>query len=471
LARRVDPLIEDGKAEEAFARLNSLWDPFEAVVVFYEPRVYAKDRNEFETRSRKIDDILLLERGRAVRSALGKVREKLLPAYDKLWRYAEDVVLQVKSDEPTEPGPVLLAKFAKGWRDAQVGGMQCQAIDLMIGGSFRVPSKDKDDRAQWQSKKQRLLEEHGKFTAKMEKAVVDLIEADSVRSNPEEVQKLYPQYLDAASLLIALHGDDTFRDRIEAALKKFRAKSDQLVQDIATYDTATRRILFWRRLVAETQSVSSQQTFPALGDVFLRFASRSTNKDERLVNDVKEGIGKNRLNNLQINTFARVPTNYLSSQMIDQKVFTRDGIGLRMNSMQPTYPLKTRFHDRHYAGFTGKSPSIVRAIASLESDLLIDAQRPVPLTLDAQLAVASARRGDVLEVGGRVSALMLESLITRQASLTPADWGMIRIGALPSIGETGLDLLKQVQVRFVLNPLWLRHEYFYVDLADAAAKN
>jgi hypothetical protein len=71
-----------------------------------------------------------------------------------------------------------------------------------------------------------------------------------------------------------------------------------------------------------------------------------------------------------------------------------------------------------------------------------------------------------LEAGGRVSGLMLESVITRQASTAPGDWGMIRIGGLPTISGTGLDLLKQVQVRFVLKPLWLRHEYFFIDLSD-----
>ena len=463
LPRRVDSLIDKGKADEARTRLDLLQDPIEAAAVFYPPSGFATDRKEFTDREKKIDGVLWPARGRIIQRYLGTIRDKRLPPYDKLWRYAEDLVLKVKSDEPTEPGPAILAKFAKGWRDAQIGGMQCQALDTMIEGSFKGVKSDDVDRGEWLSKKKRLVEEHDKFTKKMDELVVALIEADAVRSTPEEIEKLYPQYLEAASLLIALHGDDTFRDRIEAALEKLRQKSERLVQDIAAYEAATGKVLHWRRTVAEAYSVKQQQTFPPLDETFARLASRSVVKNERLLD---EDAAKADLKSLAISTYGRMPTNYLSKEMLGKKAVVRDGIGLRMNGMQEAYPLKTRLDDRHYAGYTGKSPWIASAIASLESDLLVDAQRTIPLTLEAQLALSSARRGDVLEFGGRVSALMLESVLTRQASLTPGDWGMVRIGELPTLGSPGIELLKQVQVRFVVNPLWIRHKYFYVDLAE-----
>jgi hypothetical protein len=482
LKQKVDPLIANGKFEEALLRLDQLTLPLQAMFVFYEPKEFDWERQEIADRASKILDPLKELQGKIARREIGKLRSQLLPDYERLWRGVDDLVIKVRQAEPVDPGPSLMKKFASQWADTQMRGMRCQALDWMIENTFPSGAAT-TEKTEWQAQNKSLLENHQEYTKKMAELVAALIEADVVRATPEEAEQLYPEYLKSISPLLALSDldiaakaargraaetDASFRGRVEEALAKLADKSERLAASVAAYDLATSDLLKWRSRVAKARAAKTQQGYLALDLALQRAASRSSNELERLLTD-----DKSQLNTLAIQTFARVPTNFISGKIVGEKVFVRDGIGSRAAA---AYPVMTRLSKRTYAGFQGDPQWIADAIARLESDLLLNPQRPVPLTLEAQLAIASARRGDIQEAGGRIDAMLIESVITRQTSLTPRDWGMIRIGDLiveeskdsrNSDQDPRLERLKQVQARFAIKPLWLRHEYFYVDLPDS----
>ncbi|MCG8584927.1 MAG: hypothetical protein MI757_09475, partial [Pirellulales bacterium] len=450
MERIVDPLIAKGQIAKAYEALMPIQDDVMSILVFYDRKRFESKRARLEKRLADTKEPYRNLQIQAVFKSVGAVRDRYAPNYDRLWRGVEDIILKVKNDEPVEAGPVLLKKFAGGWAKTHLAGLRCQAYDWVLASG--VSAYTGEEKKAWQAKRKKLIEDHNKFTTKMTELVISLIEADVNRSTPEQIEKLYPEYLEAVSLLVALQGKG-FRDKVQAALDKMAAQSTSLSQQIADYDAATGDLLRWRRKIALAHAAKAKRTFSPLDAALRRAALRSDEPPERLLKNEESP-----LSTLAIKSYARLPTNFMSQHVMNSKVHVSNGIGFRSAA---GYPLLTLRKNRHYAGFRGDPNWIAEAIAQLESDLLIDQDRPTPLTLKAQLALAGARRGDIESAGGRISGMMLESIITRQTNLLPSDWGMVRIAPLAELAlEENAGILNQVQTRFALNPLWLQNAYF-----------
>ena len=477
LKSKVDRLIASSKYQEAQKQLEAATDRITIYLPFYDSSNFKDFNVEVDKRRQKIERAVNLERGRAVRRGIGALRDSITPDYNTLWQAADDLAVKVKNAENVGDGPTLIKKMSGEWAKAHMNGARCQALDRMIAYSLASES-DTEEREKWKNKQAALVAAHNKFTDKMANAIVAIIEHDVNRAAFDQIESLYPQYLAAVIPLLRLNDLDrtksarsaasakqeNFRTRIAAALTQFASKSPALTKSIAEYQSQTSELLAWRRMVANAYAANSEQTFSELGTTLARAAYRSPDMSERLLVDEKAAI-----NTLAIQTFARVPLNYLAERVAGTKVFARNGIGSRTDKK---YMLLTRLASRHYTGFVGNPAWISDAVAQLESDLLVDGQSDfVPLTLDAYLALATARSGDLASFGGRISAVMLESPITRPASLTSSDWGMLRIGHLyatkqsrSNLTKAAQDQLKQAQIRVALRPLWLRHEYFFVNV-------
>ncbi len=142
-----------------------------------------------------------------------------------------------------------------------------------------------------------------------------------------------------------------------------------------------------------------------------------------------------------------------------RRVWLTDLVGLPTKSRITI----ARYGKRNYARFS--SPDALDArfsqgVAALESDLLVSEAAP-PLTLEAAVALAKARRGDLEAAGGRITGLALESLVVRFATLSSGGRSLIPLGPLPQESGWG-DSLRQAMMQFEIEPEWVRHECFFV---------
>ena len=103
----------------------------------------------------------------------------------------------------------------------------------------------------------------------------------------------------------------------------------------------------------------------------------------------------------------------------------------------------------------------------LKFDLLVGEQAP-PLTLSSAIAVDSASRGTLAAAGGEIAGVYLEALITRFASLKPMASSLVPLGELPI--DSRQRLLQQTVMRFELEPTWVQHEHFFIELSTVAAE-
>ena len=129
----------------------------------------------------------------------------------------------------------------------------------------------------------------------------------------------------------------------------------------------------------------------------------------------------------------------------------------------------SRYSVGTYVTCRSLSGSCAAVIAALRTDLLVTDQTP-PLSLAAAVAIDSAERGDAVTLGGTVSGLHLEGLITRFAGLPDTLWALETLTMSRANMKLDSGLLPNVVVRFELQPRWAQHEYFFSDLAAAATE-
>ena len=126
-----------------------------------------------------------------------------------------------------------------------------------------------------------------------------------------------------------------------------------------------------------------------------------------------------------------------------------------------------RYRSRTYANVPA-GLDLGAELESLKFDLLVSEQAP-PLTLASTVALDSAERGDLVAVGGDVVGNHLESVITRFAALPAAAHVLLPLGVLPSEDMTLMGL-NQMLMRFDVQPRWVQHDHFFVELAAPAAE-
>src|SRR5687768_11214877 len=97
---------------------------------------------------------------------------------------------------------------------------------------------------------------------------------------------------------------------------------------------------------------------------------------------------------------------------------------------------------------------------------MVNDQLP-PMTLEAAHAVMTAERGDMVEVGGEISGVHLESVITRFASLPASAAVLMPLGSLPAETFDGAPL-NNALMRFAIAPRWVYHDYFFTTLPPPA---
>ena len=149
----------------------------------------------------------------------------------------------------------------------------------------------------------------------------------------------------------------------------------------------------------------------------------------------------------------------VTARMLGRQVALDDLVGLPIQ----TRITVARYRQRSYARFTVPdelAQRFAREVAALESDLL--AGSTPPLTLDAAVALARARRGDLAAAGGEIIGIYLEPLVTRFATLSEAGRTLIPLGRLANEPGTAVAL-RQVIVQFEIKPAWVQHECFFLE--------
>ncbi|NQT16976.1 MAG: hypothetical protein HQ582_29735 [Planctomycetes bacterium] len=380
-------------------------------------------------------------------AALAEAREAQTPDFDALLGEIRSAASSVQGSSAVEvegqslTGPEFLERFGQRWQEAQHQAVRCRGLDWARRAEAATQASAK------------LTSQHARFSAEVGGAVAALIEADAARADASAARGMLAAYLEQVAQLVALSGDDSLESAVGPVLEKLATKSPELAAEVEAYRKATTDVLRWRRRTAEASARARKDEFPPIQAEFFR-AVQATDSTPGLV-------PAGAVDTSRAEFSGPVPSimGPAAEKLMGRRVSLADLVGLPTKSRITI----ARYGKRSYARFSVPDALAARfaeRTAALERDLLVSESAP-PLTLEAAVALARARRGDLAAAGGEITGVTLESLVTRFATLSSAGRTLIPLGPLPQ--ESGWrDVLRQAVMQFEIEPAWVRHECFFV---------
>ena len=450
---KVDRLKEAGKWEQAEAEILQVLDSMEARTVWYVPSTRRAMIGRFDVPLVTVSEKSSKVQQARTEQALAQARRQEVPDFDGLLGRLRQATAAVRSGGKASvggkplAGPQVIEEFGRQWQAAQLAAIRCRALDWARGDSGRQELGE-------------LAAAQARFSRDMVSALVAVIEADTARASADEVRPLYEAYLAALAPQVALGADDTLAEAARPALEKLAVKSPALAAEVAAYRAATSVLLGWRRRVAEARAAAQMGQYSPLEKEF-RDAVAGDRPSPGLVST-------NSANTKQAMLRSPAPVVMQSAvpKLMGRRVCLVDVVGLPVstktasNFTSSKKMAASRYRERTYA-LIALPLSYEAGVAVLERDLMVTASSP-PLTLEAAVAVASARRGDLAAAGGEITGVYLESVINRFATLTPAGGVLLPLGPLEA--EPTRGMIAQVLMRFDVKPAWAQNAYFFVEL-------
>jgi hypothetical protein len=337
-------------------------------------------------------------------------------------------------------GPEVFRAAWEQWQNLQLEAARYRALCWMNA----QPESEAALRA--------MLEDAGSFEQSIHGAMIALIEADADRAAADQIKPLYAAYLRAAGPLVPLTAEDSMADELQTALDELAAKSPPLVAEVAAYRLATDDLLAWRRRAAQSAADARRASGTPAHQAYRKAVTADGDNPGLLRKGAVTSENANLLGPAPEILQASIP------ELVGKSVFVERLIGLK-----PDHDMTvSQYRDRAYV--QAKLPgALAGEIAALEADLLISDDAG-PLSLQAAVALASARRGDLAAVGGTLEEAALESVQTRFATLPEAGRTLLPLGRLPEESASRARV-RQVLARLVVQPAWFQHEYFFFEAA------
>ena len=441
---RLLDMLETGTVFLSSAEHQSIYDPFEEVRG-------AVDRAMFRSRMVQANEILRQSR-RAQTPDFAGVDAQMKTAAQALTQSAK-----VPWAEESLTGPELVDRFGQKWREIQVMSLRCQALDWAM--QFRASDMYEGEGDSSIDKRDAISGPMRQFTASVEQAIAQAIDADAQRASAEDAIRLYHEYLRVLAPLARQAERRGLASVVEPPLEKLASKSDAFAQEVAAYRAATDELLRWRRRVAAGRAAGQATSYPSVEKPFFE-ATRNEGEYRGLF---PEKDADPRFPALQASAPQVMPV--ATERLMGQTVAVHDVIRLPGQSRVAI----ARYRMRTYANVP-TNLNVASELDALKYDLLVSDQA-FPLTLAAMQSLTSAERGDFSAVGGTISGLHLESLITRFASLPEPAAVLMPLGVLPR-EDVEYRIHSQMLMRFDIQPHWAQHDHFFIALAppaDAAA--
>ena len=243
-------LYEAQKFDEAEQRLLPLYDELAVGGMWCEENEGAGPLFPVERLRLTIDRALYPIRRQQGREAIQQRRTQETPQYAELLAEIDAAAAALAAGQPTveaagQPldGPALAGHFLARWLALNIQTLHLRALD----GALAEVAKDHRTESSEVIDDPRSQVAFKKFCGDATGALVKLIEADAAHLSPEAAADRYQAYLDALAPAMSLAADPALVEQVQAALDRVAAISPPLVEQIASYRSATGQLLRWRR--------------------------------------------------------------------------------------------------------------------------------------------------------------------------------------------------------------------------------
>ncbi len=446
----IGKLAQQGKWELAEKEFFELYEPLEAMAIWYDANELTQPLMPFGAAYKAIYDQMLTQRRAAAEKQLVDARKAALPDLAALIRQAQDAATTISAsgraslDGQALTGPAALTLLGKKWQAAHLAALRARALAWALQ---HVTARGVPDLATSE-------DSFNQAAQGMPAALAGLIDADAQRTPPAEVAALYAAYVEALVTLADLSAHGALATAAEPALARLADRSPEFAAQLASYRRATSDLLRWRRRVA--QQGADRAAKPNALPLEVRFleAARASNEFPGIVSF---GLGTTRNAHIQVSMPRAMPG---LTTMVGTEVVIADGLAPALASAKS----QGRYQDRIYPVFAPPVAALAPYVPLLEFDLLVSPAAPA-MTLEAALAIHRMKRGDVVAAGGKVTRLKLMGFIPYfSAPVTegaPPNLGPLRLGALPN-EPVPPDPAEQLLAECEIKPAWVQHELMFV---------
>ncbi len=441
-------LVDRGKWQQAEQALYQAVDPLDAQCVGYDSATRATVLGPFAEAMATIGDHLYRVRQQQGMEALAELRRREAPATGELTDLLERAAAELEAGGKTswegQPihGPELLAKLADRWEQEHLKAIHCLALDWARG-----------DRTGLQQQEE-LETTYRQATAELAAAMGRVMTADTARLHGDQLRTAYVAYLEKAAALAVRVDDPRFTSAIARAVEQMAARSPELHKEVLAYRQATSELLRWRKRFATDRARALQGGFtPAEQLAGAALVACSAAKESG--KPVPVNVARAELQGPAPQLVAKA-----SEVLVGQSVLLVDLEGLP--SERPA--VTSHYRSRIYGWF--RIPDTLVAtwneqVSALEADLLVDDRSP-PLSLEAAMALVSARQHRLAAAGGKISKFAVEAVVSRFARLPLSGARLVPLGRLPA-ESLGSEPLRQIVFQMELEPVWMQHACFAVE--------
>jgi hypothetical protein len=336
-------------------------------------------------------------------------------------------------------GPDVVARACEAWHLVNLRTQRTRMLLLASRGEATNGTEPIEE----------LVGNHAAFTDRMIAEIADLVAADAKRVAPQQARELYDRYLEQLSAAALWCNRPAVLASWEPPLAALAEKDPALKQDVENYVRATSELLRWRRDLVEIRLFQLMKAAPEIHSVYLQ-AIRPTGGPALLPENAVPSRAA-----LVSSAIAALPL--VEAKAIGKPATARKVMGLGAGKSISAYD--ERMYVRTVLPY---SRTLDAEIEALRLMLLVTPTQG-PLSLEAAIALAAAEQGEFTAVGGDVTEVTIEPLLTRFAMLPERSRGLLRLEPLPSEIHTS-DLRNAIMARFDLDPRWIAHETFIVDL-------
>lgn len=450
-ARRLPELQARGKVEEQLEGVEQEYVQILAGLVRYgvwiDEATAGKFYRPFVTPLETVRAAASAQRQQRLQQELTQLAASTRPNFDEIPTQLSAAADSLKSESTAMwkgaslTGPAIVKRAVD---EAQIVTLRAQRTRMLLlasrGSSTAVPAMVDD-----------VTHTHTEFVEKTIAGIGGLLAADATRIAPQESRELYRQYLAALGSAALCFERRSVMSSWEPPLAALAEKDPALKQDVANYQRSTRELLRWRREVTEFEvnyRTKKHQDVHAAFFQSVRSASGATLLAPHALVQQTE---------VRSSTAAVLP--HLAETLVGKQASVRDVLGLGAGKTIAPY------QDRVYARATVPySKALELQVDALRMMLLVTPTQG-PLSLDAAIALAAAEDETYRAVGGTVREVTLEPLLIRMATVSDRSRGLLRLQPLPKEVQTS-DLHKALLGRLDIDPEWVAHETFVVDLLE-----
>ena len=416
-------LIEEGKLDAAEKTFRGPHRGLFALAWWYEYNQRIGPMKAYDVTHESLQNAIFKTNKEHSQTTIAALRDKTRPDMSKLPQAVQAAAKGLASAAEVNfggkqlNGPKVFMAAAKEWHSLERATLRTIALNWAVfRRNAETPVTDP------------VVKSYAVFRTAMIDGFKALVAADAARATEAEAAILHAAYVKNIADVASATRDDELIKSVAESLSTLADKSASLAADTTAYRGATTDWLRWRNRAAQTAA-------KAAGASAEKLTVPST-EAPRLDRDAPAVVAQ------------------VGDELLGKTILATGGLLVTAKDGKPTGGLIKHVFVRAVA-----APQPIQQ--TLEAELLVSKEF-APMTVEAAQVLAEAKRGALVEAGGKITGIELLGIVPFFAAKGPDQSAVAPVGALPELVNSGFDVPSQyLLIAAEMDPEWIRGRCFF----------